>query len=151
MLNFQRNGSISNTHVGLDFEKVAIEYFQSQGLHLQKKLILPIGIGQKKKNHSFDLGNSEQKVIVECKSHKWTEGDNVPSAKMTVWNEAMYYFYCCPVEYRKIMFILKDYSVKRKQTLAEYYVRTYSHLIPENVELLEYDYQKSEALWMTHR
>ena len=28
----------------------------------------------------------------------------MPSAKMTVWNEAMYYFHIAPKQYRKIMF-----------------------------------------------
>lgn len=49
---------------------------------------------------------------------------------MTVWNEAMYYFLLAPIEYRKILFVLKDYSPKRKGTLAEYFVRTNKHLIP---------------------
>ncbi len=83
----------------------------------------------------FDLGNLTQKIIVECKSHKWTTGENIPSAKLTVWNEAMYYFVAAPKGFRKIMFVLRDYSSKRNKTLAEYYVQTYSHLIPKDVEL----------------
>ncbi|MDD3424468.1 MAG: hypothetical protein PHX32_08025, partial [Sphaerochaeta sp.] len=59
--------------------------------------------------------------------------------KMTVWNEAMYYFLLAPIEYRKILFVLKDYSPKRKETLAEYFVRTNKHLIPKGVEIIEYD------------
>lgn len=103
---------------------------------------MPVGVNQKKKNHVFDLGNTSsdpEKVIVECKSHKWTSSGNVPSAKLTVWNEAMYYFYLAPEEYRKIFFILKDYSEKRGETLGEYYIRVYGHLIPGDVEIMEYD------------
>ncbi len=40
---------------------------------------------------------------------------------------------------RKIFFILKDYSKKRNETLGEYYIRTYGHLIPSDVEIMEYD------------
>ncbi|WP_201087274.1 hypothetical protein [Serratia plymuthica] len=54
-----------------------------------------------KKSHRFDLGCAEQKILVECKSHRWTIGNNIPSAKLTVWNEAMFYFYSAPAEYRK--------------------------------------------------
>jgi len=122
MGNFQREGSISNAHVGREFEKTAQTFFASKGLILQENITLPVGIGKEKKNHSFDLGNKEQRIIVECKSHKWTKGDNVPSAKLTVWNEAMYYFLSSPQRYRKIFFILKDFSNKRKETLAEYYL-----------------------------
>ena len=88
----------------------------------------------------------EPKTIVECKSHRWTSGRNVPSAKLTVWNEAMLYFIAAPCEYRKIMFVLRDYCSKREETLAGYYVRTYSHLIPAEVEFWEYDESTSKAV-----
>lgn len=87
----------------------------------------------------FDLGSSSPPVLVECKSHRWTSGGNVPSAKITVWNEAMYYFHLAPPEYRKIMFVLRDYSDKRKETLAQYYIRNHGHLIPDDVEIVEFN------------
>lgn len=139
MNNFQREGAISNAHVGREFERTTKNYFTTTGLQLHKNIELPIGIDSKKKNHSFDLGNTKDKVIVECKSHRWTQGDNVPSAKMTVWNEAMYYFLVAPADYRKIFFVLKDYSHKRNETLAQYYLRAYAHLIPKGVEIWEYN------------
>ena len=139
MANFQREGSISNAQVGRDFESVARRFFSEQGVDLRKNFKLPIGIGSIKKEHAFDLGSDNPKVIVECKSHKWTSGGNVPSAKLTVWNEAMYYFAVAPSEYRKIHFVLRDHSDKRDETLAEYYIRMYEHLIPLDVEIWEYD------------
>lgn len=145
MNNFQREGSISNAHIGREFENTVKEYFTTIGLSLQKNLELPVGLDKNKKNHSFDLGSKEQKVIVECKSHKWTKSDNVPSAKMTVWNEAMYYFFAASADYRKIFIVLKDYSPKRDETLAQYYLRTYNHLIPFAVELWEYDSVSNSA------
>lgn len=60
----------------------------------------------------------------------------MPSAKLTVWNEAMYYFALAPQEFRKIFFVLKN--VRGKESLGEYYVRLYSHLIPQDVEVWEY-------------
>jgi hypothetical protein len=51
----------------------------------------------------------------------------------------MYYFSLAPKDYRKVFFILKDYSIKRNETLGEYYIRTYKHLIPDDVEIMEYD------------
>jgi hypothetical protein len=140
--NFQRIGSISNAHAGREFEEIALNYFESINIMLHKTLTLPIGAGNVKKLHTFDLGcNSSEhgNIIVECKSHTWTSGGNVPSAKLTVWNEAMYYFFLASKDYRKIFFILKDYSLKRRQTLGDYYIRTYNHMIPYDVEVLEYD------------
>lgn len=61
----------------------------------------------------------------------------MPSAKMTVWNEAMYYFHIAPRRFRKIMFVLKHH--KADLSLASYYLRTYGHLIPDDVELWEFD------------
>lgn len=142
---FQRIGTHSNSHVGRDFEIETQKFFHKQGLELSLKVKVPVGIEGKTKHHAFDLGCEHQKVIVECKSHRWTSGDNVPSAKMTVWNEAMFYFVAAPREYRKIMFVLRDFSVKKKETLAEYYLRTYQHLVPDGVEFWEYDESTEKA------
>lgn len=146
MDNFQRLGSTSNAHVGSDFETTAQEILASQGLQLEKKFGLFLGVGKKRKEHRFDLGSESPKVIVECKSHRWTSGSNVPSAKMTVWNEAMYYFFMAPKSYRKILFVLRHYNPKKEETLAEYYIRTYNHLVPSGVEIWEHDEAIGETL-----
>jgi len=125
--------------VGRDFEEKAYQYFLSQGINLQKDLLLPVGVGSQKKSRSFDLGSEHETIIVECKSHKWTSGGNIPSAKITVWNEAMYYFHLAPAGYRKVFFILRDFSSKRAVTLAEYCIRNYGHLVPDDVEFVEFD------------
>lgn len=121
-------------------------FFLSQGIDLAASLKVEVGVSNLKKQHSFDLGCMEQQIIVECKAHKWTTGGNVPSAKLTVWNEAMYYFYTAPAGFRKIMFVLRDFSEKRNETLAQYYIRTYKHLIPSDVELWEFDENTEIAL-----
>jgi len=144
-MNFQRKGAKSNTHVGRSFEAIAQNFFREQGLLLEPCLSVEVGINGTNKAHKFDLGNKSEKVLVECKAHKWTEGDNVPSAKLTVWNEAMFLFYAAPSGYRKILFILRDYSKKRNETLGEYYIRTYSHLIPSDVEVWECDEVECQA------
>ena len=41
--------------------------------------------------------------------------------------------------FRKVLFVLRDVSEKRGKSLAEYSVRNHSHLIPNDVEILEYD------------
>lgn len=148
---FQRIGVISNAHVGRDFEFLAQEFFKSIGTVLNRNVAVPVGIESVTKSHAFDLGNLKQKVLVECKSHKWTVGGNVPSAKLTVWNEAMYYFLAAPKGFRKIMFVLKDYSEKRKLTLAEYYLNKFSHLIPSDVEFWEYDEENQVAKRLAFR
>lgn len=139
MTNFQRIGEKSNAHVGRKFEKSVQSVLSEINIPLELDYKLSIGIDKIKKAHAFDLGSSIPNIIVECKAHKWTNGNNVPSAKMTTWNEAMYYFAIAPKEYRKILVVLRDTSLTRSETLAEYYVRIYSHLIPTDVEIMEYD------------
>ena len=134
----QRIGSISNSQVGADFELVALKFFEKRGVKLSRNFAVEVGLTDKKK-HCFDLGSANPKIIVECKSHKWTAGANVPSAKMTVWNEAMYYFQLAPKAFRKILFVLHDRRSKDGESLLSYYKRTYSHMIPEGVEFLEWD------------
>lgn len=136
--NFQRLGSISNAHVGDEFEQVAQGFFADQGIALSRNFSVPVGFGRKKPR-KFDLGSSSPEIIIECKSHNWTTGGNIPSAKITVWNESMFYFHIAPEAYRKILFVLKSVRSGRKETLAEYYVRNYGHLIPPKVEIWEYE------------
>jgi hypothetical protein len=139
MTNFQRIGAISNTHVGVDFEALAVLSLEAAGIKVHPRFAVPVGIGQRKKGHSFDFGSDDPPVLVECKCHRWTTGGNAPSAKLTVWNEAMYYFLLAPAKYRRILFVLRDYASRRRQTLAEHYLARYSHLVPEGVEIWEFD------------
>jgi hypothetical protein len=141
----QRVGSVSNAHVGADFERVALEFFAKKMITLFRNFPVEIGLAKKKK-HCFDLGTAKEKILVECKSHKWTAGARVPSAKMTVWNEAMYYFHLAPADYRKILFVLHDRREKNGESLLLYYKRTHFHMIPEGVEFLEWDEETGDIV-----
>jgi hypothetical protein len=136
---FQRLGAISNAHVGADFEGCARAFFEREGLVLKKNFEIPVGAHMQKKLRRFDLGCEIPATLVECKSHKWTSGSNIPSAKITVWNESMYYFHLAPSEYRKILFVLRDHDQRRGLTLGQYYTKNYGHLIPRSVEIWEFD------------
>jgi hypothetical protein len=132
-----------NPRRGSQFEDMALDFFQQLGLHLQRGFTVDVGIGSLKKPHKFDLGSAKPPVLVECKRHTWTRGGNAPSAKLTVWNEAMYYFAATPPEFRKILFALK--SIRRGETLAEHYIKRYAHLIPHGVEIWEYDLESEKG------
>jgi len=152
MNNFQRSGSISNAHVGRDFEEVARAYFlQAEGLKLQKNFPVEVGASIIKKCRRFDLGSQEPATLVECKSHRWTETGNMPSAKVTVWNESMFYFHLAPYRYRKVLFVLRDVTPRKPESLAEYYIRNYSHLIPAGVSIVEFDEicRSAKPLWQS--
>jgi hypothetical protein len=143
---YQRKGATSNKKVGDEFRDKVRCYLRRRGLALSTEFTLKIGIDGLKE-HKFDLGSRKKRVIVECKSHRWTEGGHAPSAKMRGWNEAMYLFFVAPRSYRKILFVLRDYNQGRKvnESLGQYYIRTYYHLIPPDVEIHEFDEQKLSA------
>ena len=96
MTNFQREGAISNAHVGRAFEVRARTALAERGLDLDPNHKVAVGIASATKEHAFDLGSEDPKVIVECKAQTWTAGNRVPSAKMKNWAEAMFYFYMAP-------------------------------------------------------
>jgi len=54
--NFQRVGSISNTHAGREFEEAAQLFFSKTGISLQPGLSALVG-RKIKKLHKFDLGS----------------------------------------------------------------------------------------------
>jgi hypothetical protein len=140
LANFQRIGAVSNSHVGADFESVIASYWKQQGIVLMHDFSILVGqSGRAPKARKFDLGSHDPKIIIECKSHKWTIGGNMPSAKMTVWNESMYYFSLAPRGYKKFFCVLTDKRQGRVETLAQYYVRCYQHLILTDVEVWEFD------------
>lgn len=85
-------------------------------------------------------------MLVECESHSWTAGDNSPSAKMTVWTEAMYYFHVAPANYRKVLFTLKSLRRRNGMSLANYYASRWSHLVPPGVEIWEWAVEDENAL-----
>ena len=111
--NYRRKDSESNTRAGRDFEEDARLWFESRGISLVRDFSVPVGASEAgKKRRKFDFGSENPPILIECKSHKWTAGDNFPSAKITVWNESMYLFHLAPAEFRKILFVLRDYSKK---------------------------------------
>jgi hypothetical protein len=49
----------------------------------------------------------------------------------------MYYFHVAPKDFRKILFVLKH--DRRGQRLASYYLHTHGHLVPDGVEVWEFN------------
>ena len=128
----------SNPVTGAEFEKTALRQFGKLGYAtLERGFAVDVGVAEVKKAHRFDLGSHDEKLLVGCKAHTWTSGGNAPSAKLSVWNEAMYYFLTAPSAYRKVLFTLR--SERNGETLAQHYVKRYRHLIPPGVEIWEYD------------
>jgi hypothetical protein len=125
-----------------EFEKLVVEHLRKNGYpDIEHKFKLEIGT-EEKKAHAFDAGQKGV-LVVECKASSWTEGDNSPSAKISAWNEAMYFFYLAPPKYQKYFFVLKSDNEKG-ESLLTHYINSYQHVIPKDVRLFEYDPQSKE-------
>ncbi|MBI3304034.1 MAG: hypothetical protein HYZ72_18365 [Deltaproteobacteria bacterium] len=120
---------------GAKFEDVVREFFLREGLALDSHFSVDVGVSSLRKPRKFDLGCAEPPTLIECKSHTWTEGGNAPSAKLSVWNEAMLYFLAAPTQYRKILAALQH--SRGGESLAEHYVKRLPHLVPRGVEIWE--------------
>jgi hypothetical protein len=140
--NFQRVGSISNAHVGREFEEAARLFFAETGIALQPGFSAPVG-HKIKKSHKFDLGSEKPPILVECKSYTWTSGGNSPSAKIRALNEVMLLFSLAPRRYRKILFVLKH--LRKDVSLAAHYIKTQGHLIRPDIEIWEFDLDKKRG------
>ena len=135
---------------GVSFAQGVGVHLKSIGYDIEPEYEVNVSVnGVYQKNHKFDLGN--ESLLVECKSYSWTAGGNIPSAKLTTVNEAMLYFLGTPNRYRKMLFMSATGTrrVGKPETLAEYYVRTRMHIIPEGVEVHEFNLDSLQAkrLW----
>ena len=122
---------------GAIFQKQVLEWFRIHykvSFSLEKK----ISIGNPPKDHKFDIVADNDTIAIECKRYTWTETGNVPSAKMGFTNEAAFYLSFLPDSYKKIIVMLRSYHPKRNESLAEYYYRTYRHLLG-NIVVAEFD------------
>ena len=132
--------SNSNKKKGDDFRDLAMPILKKE-LHTILNPEVEISIGDPQIEHAFDLANENKSIVIECKNYSWTKAGNVPSAKVSTINEAVLYFSFLDANVRKILCLKKSVHPKRQETLAEYYVRTYGHLL-RDITVYEIDGDK---------
>ena len=131
-----------NPKNGADFQKKVKVWFEKK-YNLTFDLEKKIAIGNPPKDHKFDIVCESKKIAIECKRYTWTETGNVPSAKMGFTNEAAFYLSFLSDDYDKRIVMLRSFNSKRQESLAEYYYRTYKHLIGD-IRIFEYDPESDE-------
>lgn len=127
-----------NPAKGRAFQELAREVLSAYfGFSLDTEVSMPIG--DPPKNHSFDLASADRTCFGECKCQTWTQPKgNMPSAKMAFVNEAVLYLSLLPPQTKRFIVMRKDTHPKRSETLADYYYRTYRHLL-YGIQILELD------------
>ena len=130
-----------NSRRGREFQKFAArvlgEYW-SVGFDLE----VPFLIGKPAKAHKFDMASSDKKIVGEAKNITWTESGNMPSAKMAFTNQAVLYLWHLPAFTKRFVVMPKDIRPKTGEALADYYHRTYKHLL-NGVLVVEIDVASS--------
>lgn len=126
-----------NPKKGKEFQEKVLKWFETtynKPFAMEKK----IAIGNPKKDHKFDIVSYDDFIAIECKCYSWTETGNVPSAKISRCNEAIFYLSFLPDSYDKYLVMEESRHSKRNETLAEYYFRINRHLIG-NIKIAEYN------------
>lgn len=111
------NSNSDNPRIGKEFQRMVLAYAKEHFLHDFKEE-KPVDIGNPPTPHRFDVV-SEDEGIIECKCYTWTEGGNVPSAKLATLDEAVLYMksVCHPA--KKI--IVMEATDNNGVSLAEYF------------------------------
>lgn len=126
-----------NPSIGAQFQEKACEILSKHfQVEFQEEYL--IEIGDPPKGHRFDLASIDLRYVGECKNYSWTTSGNVPSAKMGFMNQAVFYLSLLPKSIARFVVMRKDMHPKRSETLAEYYYRTYHHLL-QGIAVLEVD------------
>ena len=131
------NKNADNPRLGKEFQDFVQTLAEKK---FKKKFVQEqvVRIGLPPKGHKFDLVSEDGTIIIECKRHTWTDGGNVPSAKIAVLDEAILYMRSVPYYARKIIAMIEahDPTGKRKESLAEYFVDKHGHLLAD-IEIWE--------------
>ena len=122
------NKNTENPLIGKAFQK-KVQKILVERYNMDFEWEPAIPIGTPPKNHRFDLSNNDRTIVVECKCYTWTDAGNIPSAKLTGLNEAVFYFGFLPSKTIKILCLKQSIYPGKTETLAEYYVRVHGNLL----------------------
>ncbi|MFS8064014.1 MAG: hypothetical protein ACMG5Z_05440 [Luteimonas sp.] len=122
-----------------EFAALISEYLSQKSIRVEAEYAVEVGMASKRKKlHRFDFGSSD--ILIECKHYNWTSTGKNPSGKIATINEALLYFLAAP-RCKKLLFVPKTglQGTRRAETLIARYLRLHGHLIPDDVEIWEFD------------
>ena len=122
------NANSENPRIGREFQVKVKQWFETN-VGLRFELEHPILMGNPTKPHKFDIADKSENIVIECKAYTYTRTGNIPSAKLTTLNEAIFYFSFLPAQTEKILVMAYAVHPKRRESLAEYYIRINGHLL----------------------
>lgn len=142
--------ALSNPERGRAFRDVARPILErTLGVRFSPEVSLPVG--RPPKDHKFDLVSADRTWILECKNLAWRENGGVPQAKITSISEAVaglmqYAHQPC----RRALVLSRATHPRRRETLAEYYVRLHAHNLAAAVGVAEIDTTSGLLRWLVN-
>ena len=127
----------SNKAKGVAFEEFAKRKLEAR---LGQTLEHPEPIN----GHKFDLASPDRSIIIECKCLEWTISGKVPSAKIDNLNEAVNWLTRAPSATQKILCMKRSLHPLKKESLAEYFIRTSKFFSNSDVSILEIDIENDD-------
>jgi len=122
------NKNSENPKIGKEFEKVVKEWAELY-YDCEFEPENPVEIGNPPKPHKFDLVSKDESIVIECKCYTWTEGGNVPSAKLAMLDEAILYLRSISFPTNKIIAMRYSWNEKKQKSLATYFCEKKGHLL----------------------
>ena len=119
------NSNKTKGDVFRDFAKPILENELNTELEPEQKIYT----GIPKHKHTFDLVSTDKSIVIECKRYTWINSGKQPNGKIATLNEAVLYFSFLDYNIQKILCLMESKIPERKETLAEYYVNNYGHLL----------------------
>lgn len=126
-----------NTRRGREFQELAASVL-GQYWGVTFDLEIPFAIGDPPKQHKFDMVSTDREFVGEAKNFTWTVSGKTPSAKMAFVNQAVFYLSHLPRSITRFVVMPRDIRQKTEEALADYYYRTYRHLL-NGVLIIEID------------
>lgn len=90
--------------------------------------------------HKFDMVSEDGDIVVECKSYKWTESGNFPSAKISTAIEDV--FYLTRIKAKKKILVFQDDFNSKGESLVDVFVRRYDGIL-DDIEVWAYNVGES--------
>ncbi len=131
------NKNSENLEVGKAFERLVKEWAELY-YDCEFDSEKPVRIGDPPKPHKFDLVSIDENIVIECKCYTWTEGGNVPSAKLAMLDEAILYLRSISFPAKKIIAMRFSWDEKKKKSLATYFCEKKGHLLGD-ISVYEFD------------
>ena len=127
--------SKESTVQGDRFEQLVRGVLAKRGLRLARHHPVDVGVARQKREHKFDLGSDELRLLVECKGHEWPKQNGQLTTKFHAWKSDICFLQAAPDSYRKVFAVL--HAERNGRTMLGVFLDRCGHLVTDDIEICE--------------